>query len=264
MAEAKTIAMNKPGWADLSSSDAAGARDFYSKLFGWQADVVEDPAAGGYGMFKLEGKEVAGVGPVMNPGQPSAWMMYILVSDADAAAAKAKAAGGAVHAEPFDVLQAGRMAVVADPSGAFFGLWQPKEHTGWEVDGVPGAVCWLELNSRNIDAAKGFYQDVFGWDPKLSEMPGNTTYTEFQLNGQSFAGGSPMPEMVPAEMPSFWQTYFAVTDADGVASRAKQLGGTVIVEPQDIPGVGRFAVLHDPQGAYFGILQPSPQMSGAS
>ena len=260
MAEAKTITMNKPGWVDLSSSDAAGAREFYSKLFGWKADVITDPAAGGYAMFKLDGKEVAGVGPVQSPQQPSAWTMYVLVPDADAAATKAKASGGTVIAEPFDVLKAGRMALLADPSGAIFGVWQPKEHAGWEVDGVPGSVCWVELDSRNIDAARRFYTDVFGWMAKDSSVPGAPAYTEFQLDGgTSFAGGMAMPEMVPAATPSFWMTYFAVTDADGVAARAKELGGSATTEPQDIPEVGRFAVIQDPQGAHFGILQPAPR-----
>jgi predicted enzyme related to lactoylglutathione lyase len=181
----------------------------------------------------------------------------VLVSDADAVAAKAKAAGGNVIAEPFDVLNAGRMAILADPSGAVFGLWQPKEHTGWEVNGVPGSVCWVELDSRNIDAARRFYTDVFGWTAK--DSPGPIAYTEFQLDGPSFAGGMAMPEMVPTDLPSFWQTYFAVTDADGVAARAKELGGSVVMEPQDIPDIGRYAILHDPQGAFFGILQPAPQ-----
>ena len=263
MAEAKTVATNKFGWVDLSSSDPAAARAFYSKLFGWDAEVIDDRAAGGYGMFKLGGKEVGGVGPLQNPQQPTAWTAYVLVADADAAATKAKAAGGTVLAEPFDVLEEGRMAILADPGGAVFGLWQPKKHTGWEVERVPNSVCWVENDSRNIDAARRFYTDVFGWVAKDSGLPGPGAYTEFQLDGESFAGGMAMPEMVPAEMPSFWITYFAVAEADGVAARAKELGGSVITEPQDIPEIGRFAVIHDPQGAHFGILQPAPQMTGA-
>ena len=102
---------------------------------------------------------------------------------------------------------------------------------------------------------------MFGWDPKVSALPGPGVYTEFQLNGQSHAGGMATPEMVPADVPSYWLTYLAVSDADGTTARAKQLGGSVVVEPQDIPEVGRFAVLHDQQGAFFGILQPLPRSS---
>src|SRR5438132_1030391 len=190
MAEAKTVATNKFGWVDLSSSDPAAARAFYSKLFGWDAEVIDDPAAGGYGMFKLGGKEVGGVGPLQNPQQPTAWTAYVLVADADAAATKAKAAGGTVLAEPFDVLEEGRMAILADPGGAVFGLWQPKKHTGWEVERVPNSVCWVENDSRNIDAARRFYTDVFGWVAKDSGLPGPGACTEVCSLGSSLDVGA--------------------------------------------------------------------------
>ena len=263
MAEAKTIIANKPGWADLSSADAAASRDFYSRLFGWQADVSPDPQAGGYAMFKHDGKEVAGVGPRQSDQQPTAWTIYITVDDADATAQKAAAAGGTVIAPPFDVMDAGRMAIIADPSGAVFGIWQAGTHAGWEVEGVAGTVCWVELTSHNFDAAKKFYTDVFGWVATRAEMSTpDMVYTTFSFNpdDNGFAGGMQAPEGMPAAAPSYWQPYIATTDVDGVAAKAKELGATAIVEPADIPTVGRFAIIKDPQGAIFGLLQPLPQM----
>ena len=266
MAEAKTVVMNKPGWADLSSADAAASRDFYAKLFGWAAEVVPDPSAGGYGMFKLDGKEVAGVGPLQNEQQPTAWTMYVLVEDADATAKRVTEAGGQVFAPPFDVMQAGRMAIVADPSGAVFGLWQPGEHKGWEVEGATGSVCWVELTSRSFDAAKQFYADVFGWIPKKMTVddPSFTPiveYTTFSLTDgdNGFAGGMQTPPMVPAEVPSYWQPYIAVDSVDATTAKAKELGAKTLVEPEDIPGTGRFSIIQDPQGAVFGLLQPLPR-----
>jgi predicted enzyme related to lactoylglutathione lyase len=254
MAEAATVVINAPGWIDLGSPDPEASRNFYSQLFGWSAEVVPDPEAGGYGIFKLDGKEVGGVGPLQMPQQPPAWTSYVLVEDADATTQKVKEAGGAVFAEPFDVMEEGRMAIIADPSGAALGLWQPKNHHGWEVARVPGAVAWVELSSRNLEATKPFYKAVFGWDTKDSPMGQTGTYTEWLLDGNSIAGGMPMAEMVPAEVPSYWMTYFNVADTDAATRRAGELGAVTIVEPTDIPDVGRFSILRDPQGATFGLL----------
>ena len=262
MAEAKTATLNKPGWVDLSSTDAAGSREFYSKLFGWSVDIAEDPQYGGYGMFKVNGKEVGGVGSVQNPQQPTAWTVYILVDSADDAAQRATQAGGQVIAPPFDVGDQGRMAIIADPSGAMVGVWQGGAHAGWEAYGITGAVCWTELTSRNFEAARKFYADVFGWEPTKSELTTpDMEYWTFTLNDgeQSFAGGMATPPQVPAEVPSYWQPYFAVDNADETAKRATELGAHLLVEPADIPQTGRFAIIHDPQGGVFGILQPLPR-----
>src|SRR5258705_13432127 len=132
MPDAKTFVINAPAWVDLSSKDAAGSRDFYSKLFGWKVDVAKDPNAGGYGLAKLGGKDVAGIGPAQDPNAPSAWMIYIGTRDADALAKKIEAAGGKVVAPPFDVRKSGRMAVFHDPTGAFTSPWQRKGRLGAE------------------------------------------------------------------------------------------------------------------------------------
>jgi predicted enzyme related to lactoylglutathione lyase len=165
--------------------------------------------------------------------------------------------------EPMEVMGQGRMAIITDPSGAAIGLWQPMEHAGWEVEGVPGSVCWVELTARNFPAAKQFYIDVFGWTadkfdapPDQQEMP---DYFTFKLgDGQAFAGGLETPAEVPAEVPSAWQPYFAVTDCSATTAKAKELGAQVLMGPTEVPMVGTFSILMDPQGATFAVLQPPP------
>jgi uncharacterized protein len=254
MPDAKTFVVNAPAWVDLASKDAAGSREFYSKLFGWKLEVTNDPEAGGYALAKLGGKDVAGIGPAQDPNAPTAWSIYIGTKDADATAKKVEAAGGKVIAPPFDVLKSGRMAVFQDPSGAFISVWQPKEMFGADVMGKPGSYGWAELNSRNFDAAKKFYSSVFGWTQKVSPMgQGQADYTEFLQDGQSIAGGMDMNPMIPKEVPSYWQVYFTTDDVDKTHKKALDLGAKEMLPPQDFPG-GRFSILSDPQGASIGLL----------
>jgi len=253
MADAKTFVANAPAWVDLSSKDADASRDYYAKLFGWKVEIA-GPDAGGYALAKLGGKDVAGIGPVQDPNAPSAWNLYIGTRDADVVAKKVEAAGGKVIVAPFDVLKSGRMAVFQDPSGAFISVWQPNEMYGSEVTGKANSYGWAELNSRNFDAAKNFYTKVFGWTQKVSPMgEGQGDYTEFQLDGQSIAGGMDMNPMVPAQVPSYWMVYFGTDDVDKAHKKAIDLGGKEMLGPQDFPG-GRFSILQDPQGAAFGLL----------
>ncbi|HEY6469386.1 MAG TPA: VOC family protein [Candidatus Dormibacteraeota bacterium] len=244
--------MGEPGWIDLESADVDAAHTFYTGVFGWTVDVVPD--GGGYGMFLLDGKQVAGVSPRTDGEGPSAWTMYVLTEDAAASAAKATEAGGTVIAPTVEVTGAGTMGIVADPSGAVIGLWQPNEHKGFEVMRVPGAFCWAELNAKDLPSDKLFYWNAFGWDPKESAVPG-TNYTEFKLDGTSVAGGLPMDPDLPEGTPSNWVVYFAVADTDATVAKLTELGGGVHHPPSDIPGVGRFAIVHDPQGAVFAVLQ---------
>jgi len=254
MAEAKTAVANKPIWVDLSSQDAAGSRDFYSKLFGWKVDVNPDPQYGGYAMAKIGGKDVAGIGPHQMPDAPSAWTVYIGTADAADSARKAKAAGGNVIVEPMQVGPQGVMAIIQDPSGAMIGVWQPKQMAGSQVMGEANSYGWAELNSRGVDKAKPFYTKLFGWGEKKSEMAEGQEYTEFLAGGESIAGGMEMNPMVPKEVPSYWLVYFNVSDVDKAHQKATQLGAKSMLEPQDFPG-GRFAILSDPQGAAFGLLK---------
>jgi uncharacterized protein len=254
MAETKTFVAGAPAWVDLSSTDAAAARDYYAKLFGWKVELAPSPDAGGYALATLGGKNVAGIGPTQDPKGPSAWMVYIGTKDADATAKKIEAAGGKVVAPPFDVMDQGRMAVFQDPTGAFISLWQPKIMQGWDVMQKPNAFSWAELNARGIDKAHAFYEKVFGWTIKQSPMgEGQGSYTEFQQQGSSIAGGMEMMPMVPAEVPSYWQVYFGVADVDSAFKKAVDLGARELVAPSDFPG-GRFAILTDPQGAVFGLM----------
>jgi len=258
MAEAKTAVANKPAWVDLSTSDAPAAREFYSKLFGWKVEVNPDPQYGGYGMANVGGKQVAGIGPQMSPEAPTAWSVYIGTDDADDLAKKVQTAGGKVIAPPFDVGDQGRMAVFQDPTGAFISAWQPRAMNAGLPSGEPGTFAWAELSSRGVDKAIPFYQKVFGWTPKTSDVgPDSPPYTEFQLGGESIAGGQEMNKMVPAQVPSYWLVYFAVDDSDKAVEQAKGMGAQVHVPPTDIPNIGRFAILDDPQGAGFAVIRLS-------
>jgi uncharacterized protein len=260
MPETKTEVASKPIWLDLSSGDPAGSREYYGKLFGWHVEVNPDPQYGGYGLAKLGGKDVAGIGPKQSPEGPSAWMVYVGTKDADDTVKKTTAAGGKVIVEPMQVGPQGRMVVIQDPAGAFLGVWEPGQMKGAEVMDAPNSFGWAELNARGIDKSIDFYKKVFGWSHKKSDMGGGDMpeYHEFQLNGDSIAGGMEMNAMVPAEVPSYWMPYFEVADTDKSFDKAIELGGREIVAPQDFPG-GRFAILSDPQGATFGLLKTNPR-----
>jgi len=244
-----------PSWVDLASPDPAGSNAFYGALFDWEADDL-GPDAGHYALLQKGGKNVAGSGPIMMDGQPTAWTTYVGVDDCDATVELAKKAGAAVFVEPMDVMQAGRMAIFADPTGAVLGVWQPKDHKGADLANEPGTFTWNELDTRDVPAAKSFYSEVFGWQPNDMDM-GGLSYTEWKLGDRSVAGMMPMPEMVPPEVPANWLVYFAVTDCDAAVAKATDLGATVLVPATDITP-GRFAVLSDPAGAVFAVIKTNP------
>jgi len=254
MAEAKTAVAHKPVWIDLSSGDAAGSRDFYSKLFGWKVEVYSDPKFGGYAMARIGGKDVAGIGPKQMDEAPTAWTVYVASADAADTAKKAEAAGGKVIMEPMTIGDSGVMAILQDPSGAYLGVWQANKMAGTLVIGKAGAYGWAELNARGVDKAKTFYKKVFGWGEKKSDMADGLEYTEFLVSGESIAGGMEMNSMVPAQVPSYWQVYFTVEDVDKSHQKAVEHGAQEMLAPQDFPG-GRFSILSDPQGASFGLLK---------
>ncbi len=256
MADAKTFVVNAPAWIDLGSTDPDAAREFYTKLFGWKAEVEKDPAAGGYAMARFGDKDVAGIGG-KQPGDPSpsAWSLYIGTKDVDALAKKVQAEGGTVVAPPFDVMDVGRMAVFQDPSGAFISAWQPNTMGGFDVTGKAGSFAWAELNARGLDKAEPFYKKVFGWTEKKSPMgEGMGDYTEFKLNDESILGALEMMPMVPNEVPSYWLVYFTVDDVDKAHKKVLDLGGKEMLPPQDFPG-GRYSIVADPTGAAFGLMK---------
>ncbi|WP_067571821.1 VOC family protein [Nocardia acidivorans] len=244
-----------PNWVDLATPDVNASTAFYGELFGWQANVSPDPQYGGYTMFTLgtEGSEVAAAMPIMMEGQPPAWTAYVKVLDADATAKAVQAAGGTLFMEPMDVPEQGRMLVFADTAGAVIAAWQPYAFQGAGIVNDPNSYCWSELQTRDVDAAKAFYGDVFGWESSTAEF-GSSTYTEFKVGGNSIAGMMQMDDNWPADVPPHWMTYFAVADTDATVAKAAELGGTVSVPPTDIP-IGRFAVLADPQGASFSVIR---------
>lgn len=254
--------MNPPGtfsWVELGTTNGSQALAFYTGLFGWE---TRDTPMGEstYHIFQREGKDVAAMYQLMpdqlQQGVPAHWMSYVAVGDADETASRATSLGGTVVGGPFDVMEHGRMAIIRDPQGAVLSIWQPKEHHGVGKRGEPGSLVWNELCSSDIEGARKFYGALFEWTNSRMTMP-EMEYTVFERDGRGVGGGLEMtPSMGP--MPPAWIPYFAVSDADGTSALATTLGGEVLAEPADIPGVGRFAVLADPAGACFAILTPNP------
>lgn len=235
-------------WAELSTSDGPGAKAFYTALMGWEA---EDSPIGPdmvYTMLKLNGASVCALYQDDSKKAPPHWATYIHVDDVDGYAARAKELGGTLLTEPFAVMEVGRMAVVQDPTGAVFSLWQPKSHSGSTVIGEPGSVCWNELHTRDTAAAEAFYTGLFGYGVKHSQMP--MPYTELQLGGKSHAG---IVALGPEEegVPPYWAIYFAVADCAATVEKANALGATTVFPPHEIPEVGTMAIIKDPQGAVF-------------
>lgn len=245
-------------WTDLATTDAAAAKEFYTRLFGWQAHDVPAGPDNVYTMLMLEGKEVAALYEMsaeqQAQGIPPYWLSYITVDDVDASAERASALGGSLRVPPFDVLESGRMAVVQDPTGASFALWQPYQQIGAKLVNIPGALCWNELATSDTERASAFYTSLFGWEATTSPAPTGTLYTSFSNQGR-MAGG--MLQIAPewGDMPSNWAVYFAVEDCDATVARAQELGGEVLMPTTDIAGTGRFAVLQDPQGASFMVIK---------
>ncbi len=246
-----------PCWVDLATTDPAAAKDFYAALFGWTYDDQDTGGGGVYSIVAKDGKVVGGLAqqsPDMKAaGAPPMWSTYVAVADADASASKVEDAGGNVMAPPFDVMEAGRMSVCADPSGAVFCLWQGKSVPGAMIVNEPGAFTWNELLSPDVEGKEAaFYQAVFGWEANTQEM-GPMRYTEFRLNGAPVAGGMKPPM---DGIPPNWGVYFQVTDTDQTVETATARGASVLNPPTDIPP-GRFAVLMDPQGAPFNVITPT-------
>jgi predicted enzyme related to lactoylglutathione lyase len=253
MTEITQHAPGTPSWVDIGVPDIGAAAAFYSGLFGWDTEDMGEEA-GHYTMCMLRGKAVAAIGPAMNPGPP-AWMTYITVADVDATAEAITGAGGTVVAPPMDVMEAGRMAVACDPTGAFFSIWQPKQSIGAEIVNEPNTLCWNELSTRDLDTALAFYEQVFGY-----EIQRSPEYNELKLGDRVVGGAMRMPAEVPAEVPANWLAYFAVTDIDAAKAKAESLGATSLVGPMDAGDVGRFCVFSDPMGATFALIQLNDPM----
>ena len=244
-------------YSDLSTTDLDAATTFYTDLFGWKVEDV--PMGDGpddiYRMFTKSGQSVCAASKQREEqaaqGMPPMWNVYFTVNDVDLKAKEAEAAGGTVHVQPFDVFEAGRMAVIADPAGGFFCLWQEKENIGASVMNEANTLDWAEAGSTDVAKAREFYTQVLGWTYEEMDMGEGKAYTVFSVDGKNCAG------MMETEMPmSYWSIYFRVDDCKNMADRAQSMGAKVMFGPDSAPGVGTFAVLADPQGAMFGIIQP--------
>lgn len=257
MAEITTYRHATFCWADLATTDADGAKAFYTGLFGWEAvDEPTEEAGIPYTMLTKDGKEVCAL-YAMGPdagGTPPHWRCYVKVDDIDATAEAVTRHGGSVLMPPMDVMDAGRMAIIQDPTGAVLGLWQPDRHPGAALWNEPGAMCWTELLTRDLARAEGFFQGVLGWTTRTSESVAGGKY-QILLLGDEEVGG--MMEIEPewGEMVSNWTLYFAVPDCDGTIAAAERAGGSLLFPAMEIADVGRFAYLQDPQGAVFAIIQ---------
>lgn len=251
MADAHLPALNTFCWPELHSPDLATSRAFYTALLGWTSEGVP-MAQGTYDLWKLGDRDAGGLCAQMASqkaqGVPPHWLSYVRVAAVDPAAVRAAELGGTVVAGPFDVPEVGRMAVVQDPTGAVFALWESRGHEGIRAYREPGALCWTELATKDPVKAEAFYTGLFGWVPKPSDGP--FPYTEWLVDGQPFGAMLPMDESW-GDIPSHWSVYFHVVDVDDRAAAAQGLGATLLVPPQDIPHVGRFSVVRDPLGAVF-------------
>ncbi len=250
-----------PSWVDLFSSDLDGAKDFYGQLFGWELEDQFDPDGNRvYAMARLDGKAVAGMGP-MPPGSemPSFWNTYISSDDVEATAVAVEANGGQVMMPPMQVMESGKMGVFADSTGAAFSVWQAHQHIGAELGNVANTYSWNELMTRDLTSAEEFYSKVFGWQYITHEMPhGNYTVIEGGVNG-GLGGMLQMPAEVPENIPNHWGVYFTVEDLEASVAKVEELGGNVAMPTMELPGVGRVSTLLDSWGASFILMQPNEQ-----
>jgi predicted enzyme related to lactoylglutathione lyase len=242
-------------WTDLNTTDQDAAKAFYSALFGWE--ITDMPAGEDvvYSMAAIDGKWVGAISPQpqqqRDAGVPPAWNSYVTVTDVDESAARAAELGATVHAPPFDVMEAGRMAVVQDPQGAWFELWQPKDHIGAGLVNAPGALAWNELGSPDVDGSATFYGDLLGWT--TSPMEGADPPYLVVSNGDGHSNGGIRPPAPPGT-PPFWLVYFGSADLDVSLAKVSELGGNVLVGATDI-GIARIAVVQDGQGAAFAMYE---------
>ena len=258
----KEVQEHAPGtfcWVELGTTNSEAAKRFYNSLFGWSIEDLPDSSGMVYTLLQVEKSDIAALYQMsaeqQSQGISPNWLSYVSVKSADEAAARAKELGGKVMMGPADVPGAGRLAVMSDPQGALFAVWQPGHHIGARIVNEPRTLCWNELVTFDEQAAIEFYTSLFGWKAQALPME-SMSYTVFQ-NGERPAGGCMKitPSMGP--VPPHWLVYFAVEGCDEMVEKAKSAGGTVLVQPTDIPRIGRFSVLQDPQGAAFAVIRLS-------
>jgi predicted enzyme related to lactoylglutathione lyase len=246
---------HEPGtfsWVDLATSDPDGAKAFYPRLFGWQYEDTVG-AAGTYTMFRIDGKDVAACFAQGAGDAPPHWNSYVTVHSVDASVSRAAELGGSVAMPGRDVEGIGRMAVITDPTGAPFALWEAHGQAGAELVNAPGALCWNDLGTTDVDGAMAFYGELFGWtyEKRLEEDP--LRYMRIH-NGDSENGSVHLQGEDEHGTPPHWDVYFATRDVDASNSKLAELGGEVLVPPLEVPAGGRVSVVADPQGAAFGLF----------
>ncbi len=257
MAQFESIAPGFPCWLELATADRASAKGFYTSLFGWSVTDFPMGPDDWYSMFSINGRNVGAayqLSPEMKArGVPNQWAIYFAVESTDGAVARASSLGASVLVAPTDVMDVGRMAVLKDPSGAAFSLWQAGSHKGVGIANEPGALAWTELATRDLTGAGAFYSKLFGWETRDHPiLPGG--YLICKNAGTDFGGILRMTEEW-GDVPPHWSVYWQVSDCNSSAAKIKELGGTICRGPWDIPGVGRLAVCSDPQGAMFYLIQ---------
>jgi hypothetical protein len=249
------FAPGAPCWTQLGTSDPQDAQRFYGGLFGWTAETDPRPEAGGYTIFSLKGSPSAAVSPLMDPNQPVRWLLSFTATDVDEAAAAAQKAGAQVWIGPMDVMDAGRWAMLSDPAGAAYSLWQAGSFAGFGVVDEPGAYGWLDGSTHDLEGALRFYAETLGW-----EVMAAGDYRMVGLGGEMFGGLMKIDETFPPDTPSNWNPYFVVADVDATAAAVIELGGRILHGPEDVQMEGgpRIAVAQDPQGGVFGVFKPAP------
>ncbi len=259
MSERTTYTPGTFCWTDLTTTDQPAAKEFYTGLFGWDAEDMPVGDDVVYSMMRVDGKDVAAISPQpqmqRDAGAPPTWNSYVSVESADESVDRATELGATVHAPAFEVMEAGRMAVIQDPQGAFFMVWEKGRHFGAELVNAPGALVWNELASPDLDASTDFYGGLFGWTiAQFEQSP--EPYLSIK-NGEANNGG--IRPLAPPGTPPHWLVYFGVEDIDAGLAKVQELGGTKIDGPIDIQ-IAKIAIVQDPQGAVFalyaGMLEP--------
>jgi predicted enzyme related to lactoylglutathione lyase len=253
-----TVTSQDPGtfcWIELATSDATAAKAFYAGVFGWTAKDIPMGEHGFYTMLQNDGRDAGAL--YENKQMPPNWLSYVAVESVDDTIKTAKDLGANVMAGPMDVFESGRMAVLTDPQGAHFAVWEPKKHIGIGVFGESNSLVWNELATSDEEAARTFYTSLFGWTTK-TDSSSPMQYTEIHAGERGIGGMYKLkPEM--QGVPPNWIPYIAVDDCDATVAKTTELGGSVMMPPMDIPGIGRFAVIKDPQGAAISIIKTEPR-----
>lgn len=245
-----------PSWVDLATPEVEGAKAFYGAVFGWDYRE-EETDSNPYSMALKNDLAAAGIGPLLDENMPPVWTTYFAVEDADAAASKIGEAGGTVVIPPFDVMDAGRMAIAADPTGAVFGIWQAGNHFGAQIVNEHGTLNWNELLSDDLESALAFYQTALGHSVETADMGGGFMYSTCNVNGRAIAGAMTKPD---PNIPNHWGVYFAVDNAEESKSTVEANGGSITWGPRETEGVGVFVGATDPFGAHFTMIQLASQI----